>query len=109
MTSKDLIININRLPDHLIHYIYDFIKKKKIYNYKKVKFRIVIFFIVIFTIFFCYLIGYIITNKLNIFFNIFIGWIIFSIIYSTSIFIFSLLNPQILNRFFCRRFTINNN
>ena len=35
MTSKDLIGNINRLPDHLIHYIYDFIKKKKYIITKK--------------------------------------------------------------------------
>ena len=62
MTSKDLIININRLPDHLIDYIYKFIKKEKKYNYKKIKFRIIIFIIIIFSIFFCYLIGYIITK-----------------------------------------------
>lgn len=109
MTSKDLIININRLPDHLIDYIYKFIKKEKKYNYKKIKFRLIIFMIIILSIFFCYLIGYIITNKLYIFFNIFIGWIVFSIIYSTSIFILSLLNPEIFNRSFCRRFTINDN
>ena len=108
MTSKDLIININRLPDHLIHYIYNFIKKKEKYSYKKIKLGFTIMLIIIFSIIFCYLIGYILTNKLNIFFNIFIGWIVFSIIYSTSIFMYSLLNPEILNRGFCRRSTINN-
>jgi len=107
MTSKDLIADINRLPDHLIHYIYGFIKKKEKYNYKKLKFIVIFTFIIISVLLFCYTIGFLITNRFNIFFNIFIGWFVFSAIFYPSILVYISLHPEFLNRNFNRRYTEN--
>ena len=104
MPSKELIADINRLPDHLIHYIYEFCKKKenKI-NYKKLTFRFIFTFIIIVIGLFCYTVGFLITNRLNIFINLFIGWIVFSAICIISILMYILFHPEILDKILNRR------